>query len=120
MLQTIERENTKSVLDDYGMKFSDEEYNAMNLSEMFEERNDVTLNPDIRERLLATTNAETMDYILVSCFTGAGTSSIHMKNDFKMTEPDMSECEALFPAGSEYAVDTLKANVDKYMVEAGN
>jgi len=91
----------------------------MNLDEISEE-GAMSYNPDIREKLLATTNAETMNYILVSCFTGAGTASVQFKNDYRMEEPDMRECEALFPAGSEFAIDTLKKNVDKFNIEAGN
>jgi len=106
-------------LQNNGLKLSDVELSSMNLDEISEEGT-MTYNPDMRERLLATTNAENNNYILVSCFTGAGTASVQFRNDYRMEEPDMRECEYLFPAGSEFAVDTLKKNVDKFNMEAGN
>merc|ERR1712232_554037 len=69
--------------------------------------------------LLADTNAEIYNYILVSCFTGWGTASVQTLDEYHSSVPNISTCESLYPNGSEYALDTLQTAVDAHNAANG-
>lgn len=66
------------------------------------------------EIILATTNSESYNYILVSCFTGWGTRSIKYFNEYVENEPTIDICKNMFPSNSDYSVESLQIAVDNY------
>jgi len=53
---------------------------------------------------LATIKTDDWKYILVSCFTGWGTASEIVVNQYLKEMPDISYCQGLYPAGTEYSI----------------
>ena len=62
---------------------------------------------------LATTSND-YNYVLVSCFTGWGTASVKLINEYTTTTPDMQTCRDMFPSTSIYAVQKLRTAVTEY------
>ena len=66
------------------------------------------------KNMMLNSSTNQQEYLLISCFTGFGTSSIIYLNKYLAIKPKMTECENLFPDGSEFGLDKLQKAVTDY------
>lgn len=70
--------------------------------------------PALPEGISLVSTSNDYNYVLVSCFTGWGTASVKLINEYTTTTPDIKTCRDMFPSTSVYSVQKLRTAVTEY------